>query len=456
MPQTRSFTSGPILPSLLRFALPVLAALFLQALYGAVDLWAVGKFASAADVSAVSTGSQAMMVLTGFVTGLCMGITVLLGQTIGERDWDRAGEVLGASLWLLGLVSLLVTLAVVPCVPWIARFVHAPAEALVQTERYLRICGGGAVCIVAYNGFSALFRGMGNSRAPLLFVLISCAANILGDILLIKVFHMGAAGAAAATVAAQAASVAFSVLYVRRRGFPFPVRRESFRFHTGAAREIFRLGFPIALSDTCNEISYLIIIGFTNCLGLTASAGVGVAEKVILFLLLIPMSYMSSVSSFAAQNAGAGELGRAQRAMGLGMLTAGALGLAMSYVLIFHGDLLSRIFVKEAGVIAASALFLKATALECLILSVAYCFTGYFNGLGKTRFVMLQGLCSIFLVKIPYAWQALERMENKLFQIGLSTVWGALFTLTACAAFYCYELLRSRPVERRLPRSLPR
>lgn len=439
MPQTRSFTSGPILPSLLRFALPVLAALFLQALYGAVDLWAVGKFASAADVSAVSTGSQAMMVLTGFVTGLCMGVTVLLGQTIGERDWDRAGEVLGASLWLLGFVSLLVTLAVVPCVPWIARLVHAPAGALVQTERYLRICGGGAVCIVAYNGFSALFRGMGNSRAPLLFVLISCAANILGDILLIKVFHMGAAGAAAATVAAQAASVAFSVLYVRRRGVPFPVSRESFRFHAGTAREIFRLGFPIALSDTCNEISYLIIIGFTNCLGLTASAGVGVAEKIILFLLLIPMSYMSSVSSFAAQNAGAGELGRARRAMGLGMLTAGALGLAMSYVLIFHGDLLSRIFVREAGVIAASALFLKATALECLILSVAYCFTGYFNGLGKTRFVMLQGLCSIFLVKIPYAWWALERTENKLFQIGLSTVWGALFTLTACAAFYCYN-----------------
>lgn len=188
----------------------------------------------------------------------------------------------------------------------------------------------------------------------------------------------------------------------------------------------------------CNEISYLIIIGLVNALGVTASAGVGIAEKLVMFMLLIPMSYMQSISAFAAQNIGAGQGERAKKAMWTGMCTAVILGGLMSYLSFFHGDLLSRIFIKELPVINASAAFLKATAIECFVLSVAYCFTGYYNGLGKTTFVMAQGLCAIFFVKIPYAWFASNQPNPKLFQIGMSTAYAAIFTLVICIFCYIY------------------
>lgn len=204
------------------------------------------------------------------------------------------------------------------------------------------------------------------------------------------------------------------------------------------------MGSPIALQDMCNEISYLIIIGLVNVLGVTASAGVGIAEKLVIFILLIPMSYMQSISAFVAQNVGAGQYNRAKKAMWTDMGTAAVLGGIMAYISFFHGDSLSLIFIKDvsaadsAAVIKASAEFLKATSIECFILSVAYCFTGYFNGLGKTTFVMIQGLCAIFLVKIPYAWYASRQPDPKLFQIGLSTAFAAIFTLAVCFMYFFY------------------
>lgn len=161
-------------------------------------------------------------------------------------------------------------------------------------------------------------------------------------------------------------------------------------------------------------------------------------------MLLIPMSYMQSISAFVAQNIGAGQGIRAKKAMWTGMCTAVTLGGIMSYLSFFHGDLLSRIFIKELPVIHASAEFLKATAIECFILSIAYCFTGYYNGLGKTAFVMAQGLCAIFLVKIPFAWFATYGFEPRLFQIGMSTAYAAVFTLVVCVFYYIYINNRKR------------
>lgn len=441
------FTEGAILPKLLKFSLPILLALFLQATYGAVDLWAVGKFASATDMSAVSTGSQTLLVITGFITGLSMGITVLLARRMGEKNIKKASEILGASLWILGFFSILITILLLCFAPVLAKAVHTPPEAFSKTVSYLRICGAGIFFIVAYNGFGALFRGLGNSKIPLLFVLISCILNIAGDLILIRSFHMGAAGAALATVTAQGFSALFSVFYIKQHKLPFPVTLDTFRFPKETAGKILKLGLPIGCSDMFNEICYLILIGFTNELGVLVSAGVGVAEKIIIFLLLIPMSYMSSISAFVAQNIGGGKPERARKSMWLGMLTAGILGLLMSSLLIFKGDLLSWLFASSAEVVAISARFLQATALECLILSVAYCFTGYFNGIGKSTFVMIQGLCANFLVKVPYAFFALHCMEDKLFQIGFANVYGALFILVICSIYFVLTVSKERKLQ---------
>lgn len=431
-----TFLSGPILPALLRFSVPILLALLLQALYGAVDLWAVGRFCGEADVSAVATGSQAMQIVTGLVTGLSTGTTVLLGKQVGQRDHKGAADLIGSSIWIFGALGVVLSVVVPLCAPAIAEAMNAPGEAMGKTVAYIQICGAGSLFIVGYNLISAIFRGLGDSKSPLLFVLIACGANIAGDILLIKYFRLAAAGAAIATIGAQGVSVLLSLVLIRRRGLPFPFGRRNLRFSRGAGRGVVRLGAPIALQSMCNEISYLILIGLVNVLGVTASAGVGIAEKLVMFILLIPMAFMQSISSIVAQNIGAGQEERAKRVMWVGIGTAALLGGVMSYLSFFHGDTLSSIFIKEAAVIAASAEFLRATAIECFILSIAYCFTGYFNGVGRTAFVMVQGLCAIFLVRIPYAWLASRRPEPRLFQIGLSAAWAAVFTLAVCAGSY--------------------
>lgn len=431
-----TFLEGPILPSLLRFSIPVLFALLLQALYGAVDLWAVGTFCGEADVSAVATGGQTMLIVTGIVTGLSMGTTVLLGKKIGSKDDKGAADTIGTSICVFVLLGIILSVIMTAAASKIATAMNTPEEAFEKTIHYIMICGVGSLFIVGYNLISAIFRGMGNSKVPLLFVSIACIINIAGDIVLIKVFDMGAAGAAIATIAAQAVSVILSLVLIKRKGFPFPFGKENIRLDKNTAASVIKLGFPIALQDMCNEISYLILIGFVNTLGVTASAGVGIAEKLVMLMLLIPMSYMQSISAFVAQNIGARQVMRAKKAMWTGMCTAVILGGVMSYLSFFHGNLLSRIFIKDLPVINASAEFLKATAIECFILSIAYCFTGYYNGLGKTSFVMAQGLCAIFLVKIPFAWFATYRLEPQLFRIGMSTAYAAVFTLVVCIIYY--------------------
>lgn len=439
------FLSGPILPALTRFSLPILLALILQALYGAVDLWAVGTFCGAADVSAVSTGSQTMLIVTGLVTGLSMGTTVLLGQKIGQNDGHGAARVITTSLWIFLVLAVPLSIITILTAETIASVMNAPPEAFEKTVHYIQICGAGSIFIVGYNLISAIFRGMGNSKAPLLFVVVACVTNIIGDIALIKLFHMGTEGVAIATIAAQAVSVFLSAVVIKKKGLPFPFSKSSIAPDKKTALSVIRLGSPIALQDMCNEISYLILLGFVNALGVTISAGVGIAEKLVMFMLLIPMSYMQAISAFVAQNSGAGQNERAVRTMWTGLRTAIILGGSISAFAFFQGDLLSTAFIDDAPVIAASAEFLKATSIECFVLSIAYCFTGYFNGLGKTTFVMAQGLCAIFLVKIPYAWFASSRPEPVLFNIGFSTVLAALFTLAACVAYY---ILRSRKGQR--------
>ncbi len=431
-----AFLSGPIIPAMLKFSLPVLLALFLQAFYGAVDLWAVGRFCGAAEVSAVATGSQTMLIINGLITGLALGTTVLLGMRIGEGNSAGASRVIGTSIYIFGGLGAVLTVLVIVLARPIALLMNAPVEALEHTVDYIRICGAGCIFIAAYNLTSAIFRGMGNSRAPLIFVTIASVFNIAGDILLTRVFNLGAAGVAIATTAAQAISVALSLLLIKKHGLPFKLAREAMRPERETALGVIKLGFPVALQDMCNELSYLIIIGLVNSLGLTIAAGVGIAEKIAMFIFLVPLSYMQSVSAFVAQNTGAQQHARARQAMWDGMATAAVIGGGIALLTFFFGDVLSSLFIEEAAVIAVSAEFLKATSIECFVLSLAYCFTGYFNGIGKTAFVMTQGIIAGLAVRVPLAWLMTTRPVPVVFHIGLAETAASAFLLVVCAVYY--------------------
>lgn len=436
MKQQRSFTEGPILAPLISFALPVLLALFLQAMYGAADLLIVGQFGSASDVSAVSTGSQIMHTVTVAIVGLSMGITILAGQRIGEKKPEEAGRVIGSGICLFAVVAVVVTVVMVSCASQMAKLMHAPAEAFDQTVAYVRICSAGTVFIVAYNVLGSIFRGIGDSKMPLLTVAIACALNIGGDLLLVGGFHMGVAGAALATVGAQAISVVLSIVIIRRRTLPFTLSRRTLRFDGGLIGRIAILGVPIALQDLLVSISFLVIIAIVNSLGLVASAGVGVAEKLCAFIMLVPSAYMQSMSAFVAQNIGARRPERAKKALLCGIASSVTVGFLMAYLSFFHGDILAGLFSRDGEVILAAADYLRAYAIDCLLTSFLFCFAGYFNGCGKTVFVMIQGIAGAFCVRIPISYFMSRIPGISLFGIGLATPASTVVQIALCLIYF--------------------
>ena len=454
MGKENDFTQGKILSPLLRFMLPVFLAMLLQAMYGAVDLLIVGQFAQSLDVSAVSTGSQMMMTITNLVTSFAMGTTILLGQRIGAGRGRDGGQVVGSSICLFGVIALAFTALLPLTAKLLSAVMNAPEEAFDATVSYLRICGLGSVFIIAYNLIGSIFRGIGDSKTPLITVLIACVCNVAGDLLLVAVFHMGTAGAAVATVAAQAVSVLISLLLLRKQRLSFAFSRADLRFDGSIIRLVTKLGLPIALQDLLVGISFLVLLAIVNNLGLTPSAGVGVAERVCGFIMLIPSAFMQAMAAFVAQNYGAGKYDRAKRALAYAVGVSALLAIGMFALSFWRGDLLSGIFSKDAAVIAASAEYLKAYAIDCLLTCFLFCFIGYFNGVGRTKFVMVQGIVGAFLVRIPVAFLMSREEPVSMFHIGLATPCSTVLQVLLCLLCFGVSSRRSggRPaLQNKLP-----
>ena len=444
MDKRSDFTQGAILPKLLRFALPVLGAMILQVMYGAVDLMVVGRFADAAAVSAVSTGSQLMHTITTVVTGLSMGTTVLLGRTLGEGKTERAGGIIGSAIWLFGLLGLVLTAFTMLFAPQLCQLMRAPAEAFSQTVAYMRICGAGALFIVGYNVLGSVFRGIGDSKTPLLSVVIACIANIAGDLLFVCVFKMAAVGAALATVLAQALSVVLCVVVIKRRGLPFPFGKKDLRAKRSVIAGTVRLGAPIATQDLLVSLSFMVILAILNGLGVVASAGAGVAQKLCGFIMLVPSAFSQSLSAFVAQNIGAGKARRARQAMLCGMAASFAIGTVMFYVGFFHGDTMCALFASDAQVIAAGFDYLKSYAIDTLMTAFLFCFIGYFNGCGATAFVMLQGLVGAFFVRIPVSFLMSKIEPVSLFRVGLATPSSTFVQILLCMGFLMWQMKKEK------------
>ena len=436
----QNLVQGNILRTLISFAVPVLLALFLQAMYGAADLIIVGQFAGTNEQSGVASGSQLFNMVTMVITGLTMGVTVFVGEAIGSGNREQAGRGIGCGIAIFAVVALLVTAAVVPFSDQLAAWMHAPAQAFTQTSQYVRICGIGTVFITAYNVIGAVFRGIGDSKTPLLTVAITCVINIFGDLLLVAVFHMGAAGAAIATVTAQAVSVGCSLCLIRRKKLPFDFSLRWIRFEGRYIKRIFKIGVPIALQELLVQFSFLFIQVIVNGMGVAQSAAVGVAEKVCVFLMLVASAYMQSISAFVAQNNGAGRPVRSRQALFYGIKTALAAGAVMGALAFFGGSLLSGIFTSEPLVMANAHAYLKAYAIDCLLTAILFCFVGYFNGCGRTAFVMVQGVVGAFCVRIPVVFLMSRLEDATLFHIGLGTPISSMVQIILCAiAFRVFQ-----------------
>ena len=437
------FTQGSILKKLSLFMLPVLGALVLQAAYGAVDLLVVGQFGSTAGLSAVSTGSQVLNLVTFVVTQLAMGVTVLIARYLGEKRPEQIGAVIGGAAVVFTMLSLGMFILLAGFSRPISILMQAPQAAIGLTASYVRICGCGIFFIVAYNLLSAIFRGLGDSRSPLIFVLVACVVNVVGDLILVAGLELDAAGAAMATVLAQAVSVVLAVGMLVKKKLPFAVRRGDFRLNP-QCRKFLAIGLPLALQEFLTQLSFLALCAFVNRLGLAASSGYGVASKIVNFAMLIPSALMQSMASFVAQNVGAGNQKRARRAMVTGIGIGLAFGCAVFALILLKGDVLAGIFTPDPEVVQKGFEYLKGFAPETIATAVLFSMVGYFNGNDQTLWVMAQGLVQTLLVRLPMAYFMSIQPDASLTMIGLAAPTSTAVGIVLNVGFYLWWTRKGR------------
>lgn len=435
MDNKHDFTEGSIFSKMIHFMIPILGALILQAMYGAVDMMIVGKFGTTAGISGVSTGSGIMNLFTFVLCALATGVTILIGRYLGEKKSEKIGEVLGGAVAFFTVFALVLTVVLLVFAEPIAVLMQAPEEALETTVQYIRICGAGFIFIVFYNLLSSIFRGLGNSKLPLLFVAIACVVNIVGDLILVAVFHMNVVGAALATVLAQAVSVVLSLVIIRRQELPFAFYLKDIRFGK-EVHNFLTVGAPLALQELLTNLTFLALCAFINRLGLEASSGYGVAQKIQSFIMLIPSSLMQCMASFVAQNVGAGKEDRAKKGMLYGMAFGACIGVFIGLMAFFKGDLLSSFFSNDSEVIARSFEYLKGFAPEAVVTCIMFSFMGYFNGHSKSMFVMLQGLAQSFIVRLPMSYIMSIQPNASLMYIGLAAPSATVFGIILCVIYY--------------------
>ena len=431
------FTQGSILGKLVPFMLPILGALILQAAYGAVDLLVVGRFGTTSGLSSVSTGSQVLNLVTFVITQSAMGITVLIARYIGEKKQQQIGALIGGSIVVFAMISAVLFVVMICFSRPIAVLMQAPAEAVSLTSMYVKICGGGIFFIVAYNLLAAIFRGLGDSKSPLIFVAVACVVNIAGDLVLVAGFHLDAAGAAIATVLAQAVSVVLALLLLFKRKLPFTIKKNDFKINEHCKRAL-KTGLPLALQECLTQISFLALCAFVNKLGLEASSGYGVACKLVNFAMLIPSALMQSTASFISQNVGAGNEKRAKKTMFTGIGVGLTIGCIVFIFIMFKGDILTGIFTTDEVVIQKGYNYLRGFASETMVTAILFSMIGYFNGHDKTVWVMIQGLIQTLLVRLPLAYYMSIQPDASLTKIGFAAPVATMFGIVLNMIFYIY------------------
>ena len=428
----RDLTSGSVWKNIVYFSLPYLLSYFLQTLYGLADLFIVGQFDGVASTTAVSIGSQVMHMLTVMIVGLAMGTTVNIGRAVGARDSQKASKVVGNTTVLFVGVSVVLAVVLLVLVQPIVRVMSTPAEAVEGTVRYLTICFIGIPFITAYNVIASIFRGLGDSKSPMYFIAVACVANIALDYLFIGALHMGPAGAALGTTLSQTISVAVSLLVILKKKTGISVKRADFRPERVTMGQVLKIGVPIAAQDGFIQVAFIIITIIANRRGLSVAAAVGIVEKIISFLFLVPSSMLSTVSALGAQNMGVGKYERADQILRYAMGIAVGFGLIVSLLIQIIAGPVVGLFTTDVTVILLGAQYIRGYIWDCIFAGVHFSFSGYFCAYGKSEISFVHNLIAILCVRIPGVYLTSKIFPDTLFPMGLATATGSLLSVIIC------------------------
>ena len=438
MNEKNTLITGSIGRTLIFFALPYLLSSFMQTFYGMADLFITGLYNGSATITAVSIGSQVMHMLTVILLGFAMGTTVRIGHAVGAGDGKSAARTMGTTaVFFIGFACVLTVTLFLLAEP-ITGVMLTPEEAAAETITYLRICFLGIPFITAYNVISSLFRGAGDSRSPMYFVAVACVVNIVLDFAVIGLLGMGAAGAALGTVCGQAVSVLTALAMLRKKDFGFAMNRQTMKPSRRILSDILKVGAPIALQDGLIQVAFVVITIIANSRGLIAAASVGIVEKLIGFMFLVPSSFLSAISAVTAQNMGAGKPQRARKSLYYGLMITVGWGILCCLYNQFLPQTLIGLFTKEEAVLAAGCAYMRSYSFDCVFAAVHFCFSGYFCGDQKSLISFIHNIISILLVRIPGSYMASRMFPETLYPMGWAAPLGSLLSAIICAGFYVY------------------
>lgn len=432
----KNLTTGSVFGNLICFSLPYLLSYFLQTLYGMADLFIIGQFGSVADITSVSIGSQVMHMFTVMIVGLAMGATVTIGHNIGAGKTDNAAKAVGNTAVLFMILSFMLTALLLALTKPIVNIMSTPSEATEGTVKYLSICFMGIPFITAYNIISSVFRGIGDSKTPMYFIAVSCALNIILDCIFMGIFNLGPAGAALGTTISQTISVIIAFVSMKKYNIGISLHKSHFKPDFSLLKQILKIGVPISLQDCFVQIAFIIITVIANKRGLNDAAAVGIVEKIIGILFLVPSSMLSSVSALSAQNIGAKKFRRARFTLLYAILICIGFGLTASILVQFFSDSIIGVFKNDPAVIRLGSQYLKGYVWDCLFAGIHFCFSGYFCALGKSGISFMHNMLSIVLVRIPGAYTASKMYKNTLFPMGLAAPLGSLLSAIICIIAY--------------------
>lgn len=432
----KDLTQGSVLKNLIKFSLPFFLSYFLQTFYGLADLFIIGQFNGADVTTAVSVGSQLMHMVTVIIVALGSGATVMIGRAIGAKNKEEAGKTVGTSTVFFLIFSVALCLILIACINPILKVLSVPAESVEQTRNYLIICFAGIPAITAYNVISSIFRGLGDSKSPMYFVIVACIVNVIVDYLLIGIFDFKATGAAIGTVLSQAISVIIAVIYIARKGIGIELKKKYFKLESGLIKSILGVGFPIAIQDGFIQISFLVITAIANSRGVEIAAAVGVVEKIIGIMFLIPSSMLASVSAISSQNAGANLHSRAKKTLYYGMLTTTITGLIFSIATQFCAEHLVGLFTKDSGVIIYGGQYLRSYVFDCIFAGFHFCLSGFFTSYRKSILSFIHNIISVFVARIPLCYLATIKYPDNLLPMGMAAPIGSLLSTIICVIFF--------------------
>ena len=434
----KNLTTGSVPRTIVVFALPYLLSYFLQTLYGMADLFIAGQFIGVDGITAVANGSQVLYMLTVVIVGLAMGSTVTIGRAVGANRLDHAAEDVGNTLTLFVAVAALLTVTLLLGVHGIVTLIGTPAEAVEGTTQYLSICFVGIPFIVAYNIISSIFRGMGDSKSPMWFIAVACVCNIAFDYLFMGCFRLGPAGAALGTTLAQTISVLVALAAIRRKRTGIRLRPVDFRPRRDMTGGILKIGVPTAVQDGCIQVAFIIITVIANHRGLTDAAAVGVVEKVISALFLVPSSMLATVSAVSAQNIGAGKPERAALTLRYATLITIMYGIVVSIVVECAASGIVGLFTTDAAVVASGTQYIRSYIVDAVFAGVHFCFTGFFAAYGRSYIGFIHNIIAISLVRVPGAYLASKLFPDTLFPMGMAAPAGSLLSVLICLGFYAW------------------